>query len=396
MTYLAEKLLQLEFLVKSITQCRLAEDDNCGTAISIQFLDHPEQRVCNLPKAVSKQNGVASVTAVNVGKTYTFAVPDSGGSCSPKPVCLKIKLYNLQGESCSSGDLELASGESVVRPTTLADVGCRPDTAEKDDATVPLTDCHGRTVAVLSVRVRAWVAGTVTTTPIDSPPVCPPLRLPSCPALCPPTLPSCLAPSCPPPCPAPSCPPPPCPTPISRPASVDSYRKKPAECCSSQAIREPTSSCGCKPAREPVTCCKKPTAREPCCNRPPPKSCCNKPPARDPPNCCNRPLPREPRTSCCNKTVRKKPSPCGCQCANVCSASDRNERSAIDQPHRQYTDIGCEIDGRKIDFRVRKKHCDPCVAQRRLTMEAEKFISKVVNVVKDMHGLVKDTVNMVD
>lgn len=373
MTYTPEKLLQLEFLVKTITQCRKVEDDNCGIAINVQFLDRPEQRVCEIPmKDERKKEGATSVTVVNVGKTYTFSVPDSGSSCSPKPVSLSIRLYSLRRADAHLGDPELASGELVVKTTTLVDADCHPITDDKDDMTVPLTDCQGRTMAVLSVRVRAWIAGTVTSTPINLLPFCP------------------------------------------QPASADGCgQTKSSECCNSSLVaRVPISCCSCKFVREPTSCCSKhvsvrePTlccskcvpVREPtpCCNKPAPvrelTSCCNKTPVRESMPCCYKPPAREP-TSCCNK---QPPSLCRHRCIKMYSGMDSIERPVIDQPCRRYTDVGYEINDQKMDLRVRKMHCDPRAAQRRITHEADKYISKVTGVVKDMHESIKDTVNMVD
>lgn len=332
MTYLQEKLLQLEFLLKTIIQCRLAINANCGTAISIRFLDHPVQRVCEIPTTVSRSDGVACVTTVNVGNTYTFAVPDSDDNCNPTPLSLSIILYSLLGAELHIGDSELAAGEVTVKPITLTDVGCRPNTADKDDnITVPLTDCQGQTVAVVSVRVRAWIAGTVTATSIGLPP-------------------------------------------MSRPTFVDDCQMNPTESCTS-LIRELMYRCNKLPVQETTPCC-------------------NKPPARQLTSCCNK---SQKLTTCCNKPPVRKPLPsCHRQCVKVCSRIGQSKRCAIDLPHQQYTDIGCEINGRKIDFRVRKKYCNPCDAQRQIIRETEKFITKVKVVVKDMHEFVNNTVNMID
>lgn len=59
---------------------------------------------------------------------------------------------------------------------------------------------------------------------------------------------------------------------------------------------------------------------------------------------------------------------------------------------RQYTSVGCELDGRKIDVRIRKKNCESCAVERQITSEAEEFAARVMAVVKDMHGLVVDSV----
>lgn len=339
MTYTPEKLLQLEFMVKTITQCRKVEDDNHGMAINVQFLNHPEQRVCEIPKTVPEKECTTSVTAVNMGKMYTFAVPDSGGSCSPKPVSLSVRLYSLHRADVHSGDPELASGELVVKTTTLADFNLRLNTDDKYDMTVPMTDCQGRTVVVLTVLVRAWIAGTVTTSPIDSPPLCP--------------------------------------SPLSRPASTDSCsRAKSSEYCSSSLdAQEPIPCCSCKPIQKPRPCCRCKIIREP-------RPCCNKPaPVGEPTFCCKKPSP---------------PSYCH-RCIKIYSGMDRIERNVIDQPHRQYVDVGHEINDRKMDLSVRKMHCYPCSAQRRIAHEADKFISKVTDVVKYMHGFVnKDMANIVD
>lgn len=70
--------------------------------------------------------------------------------------------------------------------------------------------------------------------------------------------------------------------------------------------------------------------------------------------------------------------------------------SGMDRIERPVIDVGHDINDQKMDLRVRKMHCDPCAAQRRIAHEADKFISKVTGVVKDMHGFVKDTVNVID
>lgn len=290
---LPEKLSQLEFLVKTITHCRLAEDGDCGTAISIRFLDHPEQKVCDIPTALSRPDGVASVTVVNAGKTYTYAMTDIGGSCNQKQLNVSVHLYNLRSAEAHSADTELGSGELVVKPYISID-GCCPTIADGDDITVPMTDCQGLTVAVLSVRVRAWVAGTVTVTPINSPPLCP--RLPS------------------------------------------------LECCidSGPVIWAP-----------PTFCSNKPSTRKQ-------KSCCEK--------------------------IAREPSPYSSKCVKTCPITDQCELSTIDID----TDIGCEI-----DVRVRKQY-DSYDTQRRLAQEAERFISKVAGMVKDMHRSDNDTVDIAD
>lgn len=343
MTYPSEKLLQLEFLVKSITQCRLTEDDNCRTAISIQFLDHPEQRVCNIPTVMPRSDGMASVIAVNVGKTYTFATPANGSRCNPKPVNLSIHLCSVRSTDTRSDNLKLASGELVVKPTTLANVGCTITTADKDDTTVLMTDCQGWTVAVLSVRARAWFAGTVTVAPIDSPPLC---QLPLCQS------------------------------PLSRHASIDDYQKKSLKCGRSSVVRESTSFCSCKTTRKTTSCCNKPSAQGP-------TSCCNKPPVREPTSCCNKPPVREP-TSCCNKpSTLDRSSPYHRQCSGM----DQIEQNAIDC---KSTDQN--IDDQKIDLPVLENHSNPYDTQRRIAQEAEEFISRVMCIVNDnMHERVIDT-----
>lgn len=344
MTYLPEKLLQLEFVVKTIAQPRLVDDDDYGTAISIRFLDHPEQRVCEIPTAVSRLDDVASVIAVNVGKRYTFAMPadGGGGSCDPKPVNVSVQLYSLRNANGRSGNLELASGELAVKPTALSDDGCTPTITDKDDMTVPMTDCRGRPVAVLSVQVRAWITGGITVTPIDSPPVCqwPP---------------------------------------------VDGCWNKPSKCCSNSMARQPTPCCRSKPAREPTPHgCNKPPAREP-------MPCCSKPPGREPTSCYNDPPARKPQPSCFNKPpVRDPPSPCHLQCSGM----DINKRNAADQLHRPYTDTGFGTNDQKTDRK--SPVCKKCDVQRRIAQEAEAFISKVVFMVNDMHGMAKDTADMVD
>lgn len=359
MTHLPEKLLQLEFLVKTIAQSRLVNiDDDCGTTISIRFLDHPEQRVCEIPRSQSRLDSAASVIAVNVGKRYTFAMPaNCGNSCDPKPVNVSVQLYSLRSANTRSVDLELASGELTVKPTTLSDVDYGQTTADRDDMIVPMTDCRGRPVALLSVQVRAWITGSITVTPIDSPPVC------------------------------------------QRP-SVDGCQKKSSECCNNSVTRQPTPCCRLEPthcycykspAREPTYCCNKPSTREPtyCCKKPParkPTSCYKIPPAREPTSCCSDPLTRKPRQSCCDKPPVRDP------CHRQCSGMDMNEQRPSDQLQWPYADTEFGINDQKIDLSV----CNQCDVQRRITQEADAFISKIVFMVNDMHAMAKGTADIVD
>lgn len=172
MSCAAQKLYQLEFVVKSISRCDRPEDAGCGTAVAIRICDHPEQMVCDIPAGPPRTGGPCAATTVDMGKTYTFAVPgtaDSRASCGPRPVRLAIRLFRLMGTNRT----ELASGELEV---TAKDTNRGPS-AGCDDHTVSMTDCPGgRTVAVLSVRARVWLAGTVTAAPVEPPqppPTCP-------------------------------------------------------------------------------------------------------------------------------------------------------------------------------------------------------------------------------
>lgn len=402
MTYSPEKLLQLEFLVKTITQCRLqAENNTFDTSIGIRIPNHSEQWVCNIPKtqsnelapvsaAVPQSDDTVLVTTVNVGKVYTIVALDSKGSCNLRPVSLSIVLYRLQNDNTNLSDSELASGKLLVKPTMLADVGCRPATTDKDDHIVPMKDCQGQNVAILSVRVRAWIAGTVMASPIDSPSPCPP--------------------------------------PLIQSASIDvCNQKKLSESCNNLFVcklpqeltpsynkpltPESTSCFDKSPTRESTSCCDKLQAQQSTssCNKLQNwelSSGCNKPPAQEPTPCCKKPLTRELMPCCkrqptqvsrCKKLTREQPLQCRRQCGKTqYSGMSRDDRKALDRPHRQYTDIGCEINGRKIDLRVRKKHCEPCDAERQINQDADKFLYKVLGVVRDMHEFIKDTVNIVD
>lgn len=166
----AEKLFQLEFVVKTLSRCGRPEDSGCPTIVAIRICDHQEQTVCEIP-ATSRTGGACAPTSVDQGRTFTFSMPGGsmGGrsSCSPRPVRVTIRLYRAMGSS----RVELAAGELELLPKECPERGgCRID----DEHSVAMTDCPGgRTVAVMTVRAQAWAAGTVTAGPID-PPACPP------------------------------------------------------------------------------------------------------------------------------------------------------------------------------------------------------------------------------
>lgn len=166
----AEKLFQLEFVVKTLSRCGRPEDSGCPTIVAIRICDHPEQTVCEIP--AGRPGGACAATTVDQGKTFTFSMPGGAGgaggrsSCSPRPVRVTVRLYRAMGTS----RVELAAGDLELTPRECPDRGgCRVD----EEQSVAMTDCPGgRTVAVLMVKARAWAAGTVTAGPVEPPP-CP-------------------------------------------------------------------------------------------------------------------------------------------------------------------------------------------------------------------------------
>lgn len=216
-----EKLYQLEFVVKSISRCGRPEDIGCGASIAVRIINHAEQTVCDVPPPPSSRSGTAcAATQVDQGKTFTFSIPGGGAarsSCTPKPVRIAVKLYKTTGSTrteLASGDLDVFIKESAEERG-----GCRAD----DDHTVAVNECSsGRTLAVLSVRARAWAAGTVTSAPVEEPPCsnrgcrqqAPPPPPPTC-DKCPKKQPP---PCCPPPPPPPS-------QPRSRPCPCNTCRR---------------------------------------------------------------------------------------------------------------------------------------------------------------------------
>lgn len=209
MTCPTESLYQLEFEVKSIARCERSEDASSNTVVSVQFLNHPEQTVCEIPANTSKQadGGTeaarSGVTAVGKGKTFTFAMRGGGGgggSCGgggPKPVRVAVRLYKVAGGECprGGGRSELGSGELEIVPCVAppATERHRPQPAytTADEHTVPIKDGGGRcggssasrnAVAVLMVNARAWCVGPVTAVPLEPSAAPATGHAPSCPA----------------------------------------------------------------------------------------------------------------------------------------------------------------------------------------------------------------------
>lgn len=319
MSCAAEKLYQLEFVVKTVMRCSSqTEDDGCGTAVTVEFCGLPEQTVCEMPAVPKCEVDGTTVTSVDRGQTFTFALPATDcyvGNCGPKPICVTVRLCRLQAANTLPRRTVLATGRVNVVPCS-----CRPSDYrdEDDEQTVPVVDCPdggGRTVALLTVKTRAWDAGPV----------------------------------------------------MSAAIKLDSG------CCPTNAPATPDCSDGCPPQPACVDECDLPKPR--------PISCC----------------PREPPTVCrvdeCGRPMPPRPCPRRCDKCNCCATGRRRPSSSVAQePHRQFTTVCCEIDGRKIDLRVRKKNFETCVVQRRIAKEAEEFASRVMAVVQDMHELITDSV----
>lgn len=313
-----EKLHQLEFVVKTVMRCSgQTEDDGCGTAVTVEFCGLPEQTVCEMPAVPKCGADGTTVTSVNRGQTFTFALPATdchAGGCGPKPICVTVRLHRLQAANTLPRRIALATGRVNVVPCSYRPSDCRDD--EDDEQTVPVTDCPdggGRTVALLAVKTRAWDAGPVTAAATKLEPACRPTDAPATPDGCD---------GCPPPS-----------------ACVD--------------------ECGL-PKPRPTSCC-----------------------LREPPAVC--------RVDECGRPMPPRPCPRRCNKCNCC-ATGRRRPSVAQEPHRQFTTVCCEIDGRKIDLRVRKKNFETCMVQRRIANEAEEFASRVMTVVQDMHGLITDSV----
>lgn len=368
-----DKLYQLEFVVKTMTRCSQPEDEGCGMAISIRFLGNQDQTVCEIPAPADCPS--SGVTTVNVGNKYTFPMTGSG-KCNPRSLRVSVRLHRMLGSDTLPGRVELASGDLEVPVTANSDRRRRPtsslggvctsdcnDNAAADDSceiTVPMTSCHdGRTLAVLIVKARVWCIGSMMAAPIACPSHCPTPCKSTCPVPCPipckPTCPTPCKPTCPTPCPTPcktTCPTPcksTCPTPCPVP-------------CSGRPALKPSCPIRCSPPPDPC-CRKKPvSACDPCRKKTMTIPCC-------PTGC---PQPRSCRRPCCSTSTGSG----GHQC-----------------PQQQYETVSCEIDGHKMDLRVRKKNFETCSVQRRIANEAEAFACRVMGVVKDMHGLVMDSSN---
>lgn len=150
------QLYQLELVVKTVTRCdRLLgdEDDDdenedwCDVTIDWRLAgQEQEQTVCHVPAVADRK-----ITRVDRGQTYTFPGPTrvDAGSCV-------FSLYVRR----QSDRVQIASGQLEVplRPRPHADDCPRP--ASTDEQMVAMTARpDGRTVAVLAVRARAWLAG---------------------------------------------------------------------------------------------------------------------------------------------------------------------------------------------------------------------------------------------
>lgn len=143
------------------------------------------------------------------------------------------------------------------------------------------------------------------------------------------------------------------------------------------------------------------------------------PSRRSPSPCARPPSPRTPsppfNTKCGDKTRLSRPLSARCgarearellrspsrsrRCDKNCRVTKKGRKTleaspnvvTLD-PNTQYSVIGCEVDGRKIDLRVRRKNYETCAVQRRITKEAETFTKRVMTVIQDMHGLISDSV----
>lgn len=101
---------------------------------------------------------------------------------------------------------------------------------------------------------------------------------------------------------------------------------------------------------------------------------------------------------CCGAAARDPTPPSRAsrrQCANCTTvATASHDATDHDQSQRQYTSIGCEINGRKIDLRVRKKNPETCAIQKKILNEAETFAEMVVSLVTEMHGFISNPVDV--
>ncbi|CAI6354813.1 unnamed protein product [Macrosiphum euphorbiae] len=401
MTCATDKLYQLEFVVKTMTRCGRPEDEGCGTAVGIRFLGNQEQMVCEIPAAVDCSG--STVTSVNAGNKYTFPMPGVG-KCDPRSMRVSVRLHRILGADTLPGRVELASGELEVpvtmrpderrrrRPASSASGADNDDNASDDgcEMTVPMTSCHdGRTVAVLVIRAKVYCFGPMMAAPITCPAPCPI----SCPAPCP-------AP-CPTPCPVPCGTRPRCPTPCPVkcvvPCPVKCPTPCPVKCPTPCPVKCPTPCPGkCPvpcPAKCPIPCPAK--CPIPCpakCPIPCPPPCPAKCPIPCPPKCPVRCSP--PPDPCCQKkTITIPCCPTGCPQPRPCRRTCCITTTGPSCPQQQYETVSCEIDGHKMDLRVRKKNFETCSVQRRIANEAEAFACRVMGVVKDMHGLIMDSSN---
>lgn len=321
-------------------------------AVSIRFLDYPEQTVCEIPAdACAKPDCAGAAVTVDQGRIYTFAMFSDG--CGPRSVPVTVRLYRLTGRNTSPSREELASGKLNVLPTMAPANSHRATDPcggldDDNELTVPMT---GRTVtAVMTVRARAWCAGSVTATPVE-------------------------------------------------------VHEPPSTCCqpSTRHQEQAGQQLQCKAAEDDCSPTKK---------RPPPAAlakCCG---GRQEPavvvKCCGgrqNPTTAPPAlvVKCCGgRQEPKTPTPsraCRRQC-NQCLPSRRPPGNATagipalaaTTRRQQYSTVGCEFDGHKIDMLVRKKNYETCAVQRHIATEVEEFASKVIAVVRDMHGLVSDSV----
>lgn len=191
MTCPMESLYQLEFEVKSIALCERAEDPGCGMIVSVQFLNHPEQVVCEVPMNGNRQADGGNTTearssgstAVGKGKSFTFAMSGAGGSgggcgggCggAPKPIRVTVRLQKLADGSRS----ELGTGNLEIVPSLMPRAGERhrspPPSTAADEQTVQIKGCGasasaspGGAVASLVVNARARGVGPVVSAPLE-------------------------------------------------------------------------------------------------------------------------------------------------------------------------------------------------------------------------------------
>lgn len=373
-------LYQLEFTVKCITRCSRMEEDGCGMAVSIRFLDYPEQTVCEIPAgACARPDCAGAAVTVDRGRTFTFAMFSDG--CGPRAVPVTVRLYRLMRRNMSPSREELASGKLNVIPTMAPANSNRCRTAadscggvnDDNELTVPMTGCSdGRTVtAVMTVRAQAWCAGSVTATPVE-------VHEPPTPALST----GCFAGG------------------GSQPSTRSSrYQEQTGQQCKEQckAAEDDCSRMKQQPPPAAVTkCCS--GRQEPTTTPAVVVKCCGgrQNPTTPPPppavvvKCCGSR--QEPKTPLPPRACRRQCDQCLPSRRTTGNATAGIPALAATTRRQQYSTVGCEFDGHKIDMLVRKKNYETCAVQRHIATEVEEFASKVIAVVRDMHGLVSDSV----